>query len=152
MLTQAAEQSFQQGVSALTDGRRREALAYFNGAIEIERRVTGSRTQARYLSYYGLSLALNSGNLHESVRCCRAAAKLERYRPDLCWNLGRVLLMANRRREAHRAFKWGLRMQPDHEGIRTDLQRMGNRRRPILPFLHRANSINVFLGRILRAS
>ena len=83
-----------------------------------------------------------------AVKVCRTAARQEGYRPEVCWNLGRVLLLANRRREAHRAFTWGLRMQPDHSGIRQEIQRMGQRKRPVLPFLPRGNALNVFLGRL----
>ena len=45
----------------------------------------------------------------------------------------RYTTAAGKRREAHRAFKWGLKMQPDHEGILADVARMGLRRRPVLP-------------------
>ena len=152
MLSQAAEQSFQQGMEHLTERRHREALAFFRGAIEIEKRSGTRRPQARYLSHYGLCLGLTNGDLHEAVKVCRTAARKEGYRPEVCWNLGRVLLLANRRREAYRAFTWGLRMQPDHPGIRQEMQRMGMRKRPILPFLHRGNALNVFLGRLRKAA
>ena len=148
MLSHAAEVSFQQGMEHLAERRHREGLAFFRGAIEIEKRCGNRRAQARYLSNYGLCLALTNGDLHEAVCACRKAARQEGYRPEVCWNLGRVLMLANKRREAHRAFTWGLRMQPDHPGILGEIQRMGARRRPVLPFLHRANAINVLLGRL----
>ena len=149
MLIHSAEQSFQKGLDALAANKHREALAFFSGAIEIERREGGPRPpQARYVSYYGLCLASTRGNLHEAVRCCRTAVRLEGYRPDLCWNLGRVLLAAERRREAHRVLQRGLRLQPDHQGIRRDLERMGLRKKPVIPFLPRTNKLNVLLGRM----
>ena len=130
----------------------REALAYFGGAIEIESRSRPKRIQARYLSYYGLCLATTGGDQHEAIRRCRQAAKIEGYRPDVCWNLGRVLFVAGRRRDAYKALQRGLRMQPGHPGIVRDLKRMGIRRRPVIPFLHRRSRVNVFLGRFLRAA
>jgi tetratricopeptide (TPR) repeat protein len=149
MLVHPAEESFQSGLESLELGRHREALAYFNGAIEIEKRLgQASQPQARYLSYYGLCLSLTGAGSHEAVRFCRIAAETEGYRTDVCWNLGRVLLAAGRRREAHQALRWGLRLQPDHKGIRHDLRRMGSRRPPVLPFLRRTNPINRFLGRL----
>ncbi len=152
MLIHAAEQSFQRGLDSLASGKRKEALVFFSGAIEIERREGGPRpVQARYISYYGLTLGHTNGDLHEAVRCCRTAMKREAYRPEICWNLGRVLLLAERKREAHKVLSRGLRLQPDHEGIRRELQKMGYRRPPVLPFLNRTHSLNVFLGR-LRAS
>jgi predicted Zn-dependent protease len=152
MLNQVAEQSFQQGMEHLAERRHREALAFFRGALEIERRNGTRRPQARYLSFYGLALALTNGGLHEAVRACRKAARQEGYRPEVCWNLGRVLLLANKRREAHRALTWGLRMQPDHPGLRGEMERMGYRRRPVLPFLSRRNALNVLLGRLRSAA
>lgn len=152
MLVQQAEHSFQQGIENLSRGQTLTALAYFSGAIEIESRSQANRIQARYLSYYGLCLGLTGGDLHEATNRCRQAAKLEGYRPEVCWNLGRVLFIANRRREAHKALERGLRMQPDHPGILRDLKRMGVRRRPVIPFLDRRSVVNVLLGRILRTA
>ena len=152
MLNHTAEQSFQKGMDLLTVRRYRDALAWYRGAIEIEKRTGAGGPQPRYLSYFGLCLAMTNGGLHEAVRCCRTAARQEGYRPDLCWNLGRVLLMAGRRREAHRALNWGLRMQPDHSGILTELARMGRRQRAVLPFLPRGHALNVLLGRIRSAA
>jgi len=148
MLVHAAEQSFQKGMEFLSSGQHAEAQAFFRGAIEIERRMNGGPHQARYLSYFGFCLGQTGGDLHEAVRCCRKAARREAYRPDLCLNLGRVLLMAGRKREAYKALRKGLRMQPDNRGIRTALTRMGVRRRPVLPFLGRCSPLNVLLGRI----
>jgi len=148
MLVHPAEESFQQGLELLQSGSNREALAYFNGAIEIEKRIGRvERPQARYLSYYGLCLSLTSSGKHESVRCCRLAADMEGYRPEVHWNLGRVLLASNRRREAHQALRWGLQLQPGHKGIHRTLKQMGVRRRPALRFLSRTNPLNVFFGR-----
>ena len=149
MLVRPAEESFQRGQESLELGHHREALAYFNGAIEIEKQLGQvKQPQARYLSYYGLCLSLTGTGSHEAVRFCRVAAEMEGYRSDVCWNLGRVLLAAGRRREAHEALRWGLRLQPDHRGIRHDLIRMGARRQPMLPFLRRTNPLNRFLGRL----
>ena len=150
MLIQAAEESFQQGVSLLGRGRKREALAFFNGAVEIERRFGAERPQARYLSYYGLCLSHTNGDQHEAVRACREAATLEGYRPEVCWNLGQVLLSNGKRAEAFQAFQRGLKLQPGHPGILKDLQRMGKRRSPVLRFLSRSHPVNIALGRILR--
>ena len=68
------------------------------------------------------------------------------YNADLQWNLGRALLAAERRSEAHAAFIKGLRLQRDHRGIILDLKKMGIRRKPPLPFLDRSNPLNVWLG------
>jgi len=147
MLNRTAEQSFDRGREALDSGRWTEALAYFEAAVAIERGAGITIPQARYLSYYGLCLALAGRQFHTAMKVCREATAIERYNPDMHWNLGRVLLACQRRKEAYAAFLHGLRHEPTHAGIRREIVRMGRRRRPVLPFLSRRNPINVFLGR-----
>jgi tetratricopeptide (TPR) repeat protein len=148
MLIQPAEDSFQKGIELYNIGKRREALAFFNGALEIERRFGAERPQARYLSFYGLCLSQTNGDPHEALRACREAASIEGYRPEICRNLGLVLLGIGRRGEAWQAFQRGLKMQPGHPGILRDLKRMGTRRKPVLPFLTRQHPLNVWLGKM----
>lgn len=148
MLFQSAEESYQKGLSALSQGRRKEAMAMFEAAIELERRLGASRPQARYLSHYGLCLALEKDEVHEALRFCREAVTLEGYNPDIRCNLGRVLIKAGRRKEAYANLAAGLGLERDHRGIRRALRFMGVRRRPVIPFLSRQNPINVILGRI----
>lgn len=149
MLVQAAEESFQKGIKALAEGRQREALAMFEAALELAQRFGTERPQARYLSYYGLCLGLERNELREALRFCREAVTLEGYNPDLRCNLGRILMKAGRRKEAHQALLRGLSLQADHVDLRRALKSMGLRRRPPVPFLRRNHPLNVFLGRKL---
>jgi tetratricopeptide (TPR) repeat protein len=148
VLIPAAEESYNQGLEALSAGRRKEALALFEAAIEIARRRSPARPQSRYLSYYGLCLALERNEIHEALRYCREAVTLEGFNPDMRCNLGRVLLRAGRRREAYKCLMDGLRMESGHVAICRSLKFMGIRRRPVVPFLDRRNPLNVFLGRL----
>ena len=147
MLVPSAEESFRRGLVAWSDDRKREAMAFFEAAIELERKLGESRPQPRYLSHYGLCLGLVKRQWHEGVRFCREAVAQEQFDPDLRWNLGRVLLGAGRRGKAREALLRGLRIQKDHPGIRRELRSMGTRSKPPIPFLPRANPINVYLGR-----
>jgi len=148
MLVRPAEESFINGIAAWQQGRGIEALALFEAAVVIERRQGVDRPQARYLSFYGLSLGLETKRLAEGIRCCRDAIELEFFNADLCWNLGRLLVQAGERGEAYHAFQKGLQLQPGHPGILGELRRMGTRRRPPLQFLARHNPVNVILGRL----
>jgi len=152
MLVRGAEESFERGKAALEQGHERVAMAFFEAAIELEKRAGVPKPQARYLSCYGLCLAIVGDRKHEAAKFCREAVELEGYNPDLHWNLGRVLLAADRRRDAHNVLMRGLRLQPDHAGIIQQLRRMGIRRRPPLPILDRGNPVNVFLGRMRNGS
>ncbi len=148
MLVQPAEDSFQKGLIALEEGRRREAMALFEAAIELERRREVERPQARYFSYYGLCLSLECNETREALRFCREAVTLEGYNADLRCNLGRVLLAAGRRREAYESLLRGLKLQPGHMMSIRQLKLMGFRKRPPIPFLSRQHPINLLLGRI----
>jgi len=150
MLVHAAETRFQRGLLALQDGRGLEALALFEASIELERRLGARTPQARYLSYYGLALARDAGQLREGAEFCRQAVALEFFNADLCWNYGRVLLLADRRKEAYAAFVKGLSVQKNHREIIKELSRMGWRKRPLLGFLSRSHPINAALGKLFR--
>ena len=150
MLVQAAETRFQRGLDAMNAGRGLEALALFEAALEVERRLGARTPQARYLSFYGLSLITEGGQPREGAELCRQAIALEFFNADLCFNYGRALLATARRKEAYTVFLKGLKVQKTHQGILRELGRMGWRRRPIIPFLARSNRINVTLGKMLR--
>ena len=152
MLVQAAESRFQKGLRAVEAGRGLEALALFEAAIELERKLGARTPQARYLSFYGLCLALETQQAREGAALCRQAIALEFFNADLSWNYGRVLLLQERRKEAYQAFLKGLSIQRNHQGILRELGRMGWRKPPILPFLDRKNPLNVALGKLLRAT
>jgi tetratricopeptide (TPR) repeat protein len=151
MLVQAAETRFQRGLVALGEGRGLEALALFEAALELDRRLGARTPQARYLSYYGLSLAQDGNHLRKGAEFCRQAIDLEFFNADLFWNYGRVLLLGDRRKEAFAIFVKGLSVQKNHQQILQELRRMGWRRRPVLAFLARGNPINVALGKLLRS-
>ena len=152
MLVQAAETRFQRGLSALDGGRGLEALALFEAAIELERRLGAKTPQARYLSYYGFCLARDANHMREGAEFCRQAIALEFFNADLFWNYGRVLLLVERRKDAFAAFMKGLSVQKNHQEIIAELLRMGWRKPPVLGFLPRGNPINVALGKMLRAA
>jgi len=150
MLVHAAETRFQRGLQAQKDGRGLEALALFEAALELERRLGARTPQARYLSYYGLALARDAGQLREGAEFCRQAVALEFFNADLFWNYGRVLLLSDRRKDAYAVFVKGLSVQKSHQEILQELGRMGWRRRPMIGFLPRAHPINAALGRLFR--
>jgi tetratricopeptide (TPR) repeat protein len=151
MLVQAAESRFQRGLQALREGRSLEALALFEAALELERRLGARTPQGRYLSYYGLCLARDGNQPREGAELCRQAIALEFFNADLFWNYGRALLLSDRRKEAFAAFVRGLSVQKNHQEILRELGRMGWRKRPVLAFLPRANPINVALGKMFRS-
>lgn len=148
MLVQAAEDCFRDGLAAFDDGRELEALALFEAAVEVERRVSRKPTEARYLSYFGLCLCLVAKRHRDGVPMCREAIEREPYNAALFLNLGRACLAAGRRKEALAAFDQGLRLEPTHDALRQHRVELGRRRRTAVPFLERSHPINVALGKL----
>lgn len=152
MASLAARNQFRNGLMALVDGRHPEAAQCFRSAMDLEREGNKAGVcTARSLSYYGLSLALADRPTPEAIQACEMAARADRLDPDLLLNLGRVLALAGRRTKALQAFEAGLRMNPEHRALRNELAKLDRRGRPVVPFLHRDNFLNVWLGR-MRAS
>ncbi len=151
MLIRPAEESFLAGIEAFGAGRRLEALARFEAALALERQLGASRAQPRYLSYYGLCLALEAQRTGEGLGLCRDAVQLEFYNADLYCNLARVLVAAKRKKEAHQVLRDGLKWEHGHPGIQRELRSLGTRRKPVLRFLSRQNPINVLLGQMIHS-
>ena len=150
VLCRPAEEAFKKGLAALKNRETAVARALFEAAIQIERRYGVARIQPRYLSYYGVTLVDDLERRPMALDCCRQAVREEFFNPDLFLNLSRVLLRLGNRGEAHKAASRGLALDPRHVGLRAHVQAMGVRGRPVVPFLHRDNRINVTLGRMLR--
>jgi tetratricopeptide (TPR) repeat protein len=149
MLVRPAEQSFGKGIEALARGEAVKALAMFEAAIRLDRKFrAATRPQARYLSYYGLCLGLESHRWKEAVDLCREAVGAESYNPDLHLNLGRVLVAAGRRKEGWEALQRGLQVDEAHEGLRRAIAAMGVRKRPAVPLLARSHPLNKLLGKM----
>jgi len=148
MLNREAEDSFEKGHRALDANDWRSATAFFEAALTLEKRFTPQAPQARYRSFYGLCLGLAKKRHDLAIKMCQAAIQLEQYNPDMHWNLGRVLFDAGRKREAYRVFVRGVKQEPGHRGLVSDIKRMGLRKKAVLPFLSRKHPLNVSLGRM----
>ena len=64
----SAESSFSQGLAAFSADRHAEAAEHFRTAMQIERQRGVRRPEARFLSYYGLSLARSSRAIPIRIR------------------------------------------------------------------------------------
>lgn len=142
----SAEIQFKKGLAAFVDEQYAEAAVSFRQAIEIDRQRNVRSPEARYLSYYGLSLAKQFGATPEAIQACESAAAREPYNPNLTLNLGRVYAMAGRTTRALKCFEGGLRVAPSHRSLRRELAQTDRRSRPVLPGLGRNHVVNRWLG------
>jgi len=145
-----SENSFRRGLRAVDRGAHLEALAYFEAAVQLARRLGAEAVPMKYLSYYGWCLAICSDRLDEAREFCEAAVRSEFYNPDAYWNLGRVYLKTGDRSLAFDTIVRGLQLNPRHSGLVGVLRRLGIRRKPVLPLLDRGHPVNRLLGRLRR--
>lgn len=100
------------------------------------------------LSNLAFCKARELAHFDEAVTLCRTAMEKDPDNTLHYLNLGRILLMQGKKTEAMDMFHEGLLHGPDNR-ISDDLQLLGTRRKPIIPFLHRTHPLNQSLGYIL---
>lgn len=112
--------------------------------------IADKRLAANAFSYYGLCVAMVRRKYSQAVDYCNVSLKANFLDPDHRYNLAMVFLERGERKKAVETLNAGLRLQPDHTQINTIFDRIGRRRRPVVPFLARGNPVNIWLGKLLR--
>lgn len=112
------------------------------------------------LSYYGCLQALVDKKYRSGVENCNRAILLlkkqgssseEMLYPVFYLNLGRAYIAAGRKQDAIDALKKGLKYDNGNSDLRKELQGLGVRKQPPVPFLDRSNPINKYIGMILKS-
>lgn len=143
------EEYFRKGLVALKTGRTVEAVAHFESAVTAEsRQLSIRRPRMRYLSYYGLSMAIAHRPSDFAIRMCEKAARSAPFDPLLLHNLGEVYLLAGRITDALSVFEQGLRLDPRNRNLRARLSKVDRRSKPPIKRLTRDHPINKWLGRL----
>lgn len=113
------------------------------------------------LSYYGLLLSLVDRKHRSAIETCKKAVGLCNPRdaysrsvlfPALLLNLGKAYLAAGKKKDAIDAFNRGLSFDRSHSEIKRELRLLGERKKPLVPFLGRGNPINKLIGKLLHKS
>lgn len=146
-----AENHFRKGLVALVDHKPQDAAGHFHAAIQIEKQRSVRTPQMRYLSYYGLSLAMSHGATPEAIHACETAVRRDFYNPDLYLNLGRVYLLSGKTTRALATLERGLALAPRHRALHDEVAKVDRRAAPPLPMLDRKHVLNYWLGRVRAA-
>jgi tetratricopeptide (TPR) repeat protein len=114
------------------------------------------------LSYYGYLKACVERRYRNGIEDCTRALSLfqrkmlrdevdgaESTKSVLYLNLGKAYLAAGKRKFAFEAFQKGIQSDKRNTELLSELQKMGIRKLPPLPFLNRSNPVNAFLGKML---
>jgi tetratricopeptide (TPR) repeat protein len=142
-LQSKAEGLYKQGREALIEGRRLEALACFEKANQVD----PGHTEC--LSYLGLLIAYERGKVSYALELCENAVRKDPKSVECHLNLGKVYLRAGLKIKAIEAFRKGLKIDNTNPEIIAELQAIGTRKKPVIPWLSRGNFLNKYLGIIL---
>lgn len=135
-----AEAIFKSGREALAKGKRLDALALFEKAFNI------APENPAFQSFLGLCIAYERGKITEAISLCERALQAEPQNVENYLNLGRVYLRTGLKLKAIEIFRRGLKIDDKNPGIIMELQSMGLRKKPVIPFLSRDNFLNKYLG------
>lgn len=135
-----AEELYRQGSEALQTRNFAVAFRLLRAALDQKR-------SPEHLSQFALALTHYTGNDKAGVALCQEAIRSEPRNPNHFLRLGTIYLISGRKKEAVRIFNLGLRVGR-HAGITRILQALGQRDKPVLPFLARTNPLNKYLGKM----
>jgi tetratricopeptide (TPR) repeat protein len=137
-----ATATFEEGLARYREGDAAAAHALF------ERSHRRAPFEARFMSWYGLTLVLVERNSNLGVLYCDQALRVAGPEPELLLNQARAHLALGQRDRAVRSIARGLATAPLDTALKAAQASMGWRRRPVIPFLGRSNIVNRWLGRI----
>lgn len=99
------------------------------------------------LSHYGLCLALVEKRYKPAIRLCQRAMSVQFYNAAHYANATRIFIAAGNRKRAVEALENGLKQLPKDALLLQVRDRIGWRRGKAIPFLHRDNPLNVWMGK-----
>lgn len=136
------ERLFKKGVELLNAGKTLSALSSFEKAS----RINGNLSVGSYMAF---CIAKERGQLKYAVSMCEENIKKEPANSIHYLNLGRIYLLMKMREKAVLCFREGLHYEPNAQ-IVDELDRLGTRKKPVIPFLRRSNPLNKYLGILFR--
>ena len=131
----------EKGVAFLHDNNRLAALACFDKAFVIGK-------SPELLSYLSYCIATERGQIYEALKLCNEALSQEPDNPVHYLNLGRIYLHAGKKEEALLTLRKGLSFG-ENQAIRSILEKIGTRGKPVIPFLSRNSFLNKYIGLLL---
>jgi tetratricopeptide (TPR) repeat protein len=111
------------------------------------------------ISYFGYFQAIVDKKYRSGVENCKKAVTLLKKSevidkdvlyPVFYLNLGRAYVAGGKRKDAIEAFQQGLKFDGSNKELLKDLRKLGERKKPAVPFLDRSNPINIYLGKMTR--
>ena len=96
-----------------------------------------------------MCIAYERGKIKDAISLCERALQVESQNIENYLNLGKVYLRAGLKIKAIETFRKGLNIDSKNPDIIAELQLLGLRKKPVIPYLPRDNFLNKYLGIIL---
>lgn len=101
-------------------------------------------------SWLGVAIARSRfGDIIKAEEYCKKAIKKAYYRPQYYLNLSEVYLNWGKKKKAIDVLESTFGLDDDGKDTRRELDKLGLRKPPVIPFLSRSNPVNKYLGIIL---
>ena len=142
MMDTEAFREFKTGLTLLRDNYATRALGHIQKAAELE------KNNPYYMSYLGVVLARSESKWGEAQRLCDSAVRMKRNQAQLYLNLAEVYAAAGRREDAREALESGLKFARRDVRLTIAINKLTQRRPPVLSFLSRRHPLNRQLGRL----
>ena len=140
MMDTEAFREFKTGLTFLRDNYASKALPHMRRAVDLD------KNNPYYMSYLGVVLARAEQKWGEAERLCDTAVRMKRNQAQLYLNLAEVYATAGRRDEAVEALQSGLKFARRDVRLTIAMNRLVQRREPVLAFLPRKHPLNRQLG------
>ena len=132
----------QRATELFQDGRRAEAATLFRELVE------GGCREAKALSYGGLLVATEQGDVKTGLAWCERAVEIAFYDAQMYINLARLHERTGWRGQAAKVLRRGLHQVPGNPRLLAEINRVSPRTRDIVPALPREHVVNKTIGRL----
>ncbi len=140
MMDTEAFREFKTGLTLLRDNYATRALPHMRKAVDLD------KNNPYYMSYLGVVLARSEKKWGEAERLCDSAVRMKRNQAQLYLNLAEVYATAGRRDDAVEALQAGLKYARRDVRLTIAMNKLTQRRPPVLSFLGRKHPLNRQLG------
>ncbi len=141
-LDPAVEAILRRGIAAVEREDYQQGFQILSGIYNLD-----SDGPVDGLSHYGVCVALLHKKHREGLRLCHRAIDIQFYNSVHYSNTTKVYLNSGNRQKAVAVLDQGLERLPKDQVLMDLRERIGWRRRNPVPFLHRDNALNVYLGK-----
>lgn len=142
MAWQEHETLFRRALELRRAGRGKEAASLLHQIID------GGSRDPRHLSYGGLLIATEEGDVRTGLGWCERAVEIAFYDPRMYINLARLHERTGWKSQAAEVLRKGLRIDPGNDELLAEINRINPRTPDAIPSLPRTHPVNRALGKL----